>query len=598
MHGGHQFKSEVNGQTPCRKTRISGFAGTLFFAGFLLITASAVGQAYAQVPGSLVPGRQQERAAPNIQLLTPAPVAPGVGRQVAPENSNAIQFVLKSISVEGNKVIPDSDVRPIWEPLLNQEVNLQTLYDIANAITALYVERGYALSFAFIPEQKISGGDVVVRVVEGFIDQVDLVPAGVTEQDLKKYFGRSVYYRIQKQANKLLASKPLRTADLEKYLLLINQHPGVQAQATFSASKATPSASHLVLNVSYTPWTAGLSIDNRMASSLGRWSTGVSATMNAGFTGADQISVSRSCGINCGVYNATSFSWQDYTGDGGLQLGLSWTMSSEKPLSGVLAPLEFNGGNQEWALNATYPVIKTRQQMLDIGGAFKIADNKTKTFAGTLTEDHVRTAELFGSYNILDRTGAVNYARLSLVNGLPILSSTEKSDTNKSRTTASGKFTNLNLSVIRNQALFPSIPMMQGVSLYIAGQGQYAVSNPLLSVSQCFYGGSDFGRGYENGAQSGDHCLTGLVEVRRDWQAANVGMQAYGFMDAGYLRRKGALAAGEVRATGAQSYGAGFRLSKSNWMQGDMQLAIPLRESATSNGKGTPELFLKLTLQY
>lgn len=594
-NGGHLnrltvFRDALLRKKSMRRASFSFFICALFFL--------SVGTSIAQVPGSLVPGRQQEKKTPSVPLLNPAPIAPGVGRQAAPENSQSISFVLNKIILEGNEAISTKELVSFWEEMLGKKVSLQSLYVIANAITELYVDKGYALSFAFIPEQQINNGVVRIRVVEGFVDEVSLAIPESVERDLKKYFGRSVYARVQKQAEKILDSKPLRTADLEKYVLLMNQRPGVSAQVTFVPSETVPSASRLVLNVGYKPVAATLSTDNRLADSLGNWMTSASATMNAGFTGADQFSISRACGINCGVYGATSISWQNYVGNNGLQLGLLWSMSSEKPVKGLLAPLEFSGGHADWTFSASYPVIKSRQEGLDIGGAFKISDNKTKTFSGTLTEDSVRTLELFGAYNLLDKSGAVNYAKLSFTNGLPIFQATKKNSDYKSRVNGSSKFSHVALSVIRNQAILPSVPIMQGVSLYAAGQAQYAVSNPLLSVSQCFYGGADMGRAYDSGSLSGDHCLSGSVELRRDWSRADVGAQAYSFVDAGYVRRKGALAAGEKRATGAQSYGAGFRLSKSNWLQGDAQVAIPFRESVASNGKGTPQLFLKLSLQY
>ena len=59
--------------------------------------------------------------------------------------------------------------RPSTKGLIGRQVSLADIYRVANAITALYVKHGYAISFAIVPAQKIDEQGVVrIEVVEGY----------------------------------------------------------------------------------------------------------------------------------------------------------------------------------------------------------------------------------------------------------------------------------------------------------------------------------------------------------------------------------------------------------------------------------------------
>src|SRR5690606_20332695 len=117
------------------------------------------------------------------------------------------------------------------------EVTLADVFELVNGITRRYAEAGYALSIAVLPAQRIEGGVVTIAVVEGFIDEIHFTGDALVDEH-----GVDSRY-IRGYAERLRASRPLRTADLERYLLLINDLPGVTARATLRASSTVPGAS-------------------------------------------------------------------------------------------------------------------------------------------------------------------------------------------------------------------------------------------------------------------------------------------------------------------------------------------------------------------
>lgn len=596
------FEKVFSSQSKSCQTALSGGVALLARAALTAVLFSAVLipalPAYAQVPSTLVPGRQEDqRKTPELPNRAVAPALPRANLQVAPAESDQITFTLAGLRLEGAQAVPASELNVLWKEYIGTTISVATLYDIANKITQTYVDHGYALSFAFVPEQEIADGSVVLRVVEGFVDQV-IIQGNAKDQVGSWPDGKRAEKSMQALTERIKRSRPLRTLDLERYLLLINERPGLSAQATFMASKTTAEASTLIVNLDYKPLDANLSTDNRMSPSLNHWSFGGTVALNGGITGSDQLRLGWRCGVFCGVYNSTSLSWSTYLGGEGAQAGFTISTSSEKPSEGILVPLQFRGSDTQVALQGSYPLIRSRQTSLDIGGSFTWSKSETETFAGPLTRDEVRTLNGYGNYSFADTTGAYNVVRLEVSQGLPIMGATEDDDALKSRAGGRADFTLAKASLARSQPLGVVSPKLSAYSIYMSAQAQAALTSPLLSVSQCFYGGSDIGRGYDSGAISGDHCAMGLVELRRDFVVKNVGLQAYAFGDAGKVWRRGALPVGETGSSFAESVGAGVRLVTSQRIQADLQVSFPIKESFASNGKDSPRAFFSLSWQY
>ncbi|WP_457660303.1 POTRA domain-containing protein [Sinorhizobium medicae] len=112
--------------------------------------------------------------------------------------------------------MPEAKLLADWPHKAGDTVRVDEIFALAESISQAYREAGYALSFAMVPQQQIDGGVFRIQVVEGFVERV------VIKGDLSE----AVRADMQAFADRILASRPLRTADLERYLLLINDMPG------------------------------------------------------------------------------------------------------------------------------------------------------------------------------------------------------------------------------------------------------------------------------------------------------------------------------------------------------------------------------------
>jgi hemolysin activation/secretion protein len=556
--------------------------------------------AHAQVPGELVPGRQYQEVFPQVP---PPPQVPPTefmkppSALDAPEGSEMIRFKLSEVIFEGATVFDQAYLKAkTAAPFMGAETSIADLYKVANAVTSIYAEKGYVLSFAFVPEQSIKDGVVRIHVVEGFVDKV-LFRDMEGGEGLEK-MNRLLRKKLPDLTRRLKASKPLKSDVLHRAILLINDIPGMTAKAVFNASEDVQNASTLTLNISYERLEASVSADNHLSANFDYYSFGGMAILNGAFTGKDALQVSARCGLSCETYNQQSVAWSTYIGSDGLKLELTTQRSGTAPSNGILSNLDFSGTEEGLGANLSYPVLRSLDKNLRLGMSLDWTHSKTETFAGTLTEDRLTTANVYASYDFTDRTGASTLINLGTAEGLPYFNATKDGDALKSRANGSSTFTNFTAAVSRMQPLGFMFPELQRFSIYASGNAQYAGDDPLLSSSQCYYGSVGTGRGYNSGALGGDHCVMGIVELRYDSMVAGQFVQLYSFGDAGTVWRKGPLLAGEEREDTAKSIGGGVRVMSNKNLEGDLEVALPLDKAYAPNGKGTPRVHFSVTWRY
>ncbi len=188
------------------------------------------------------------RAEPGqIERYLQEPAAPQIPRKgpdlngdfrVPPDEGEEMSLVLGSVVVEGSTVYSDEELASLYEDRLGKKIALAEVFGIADAITAKYRNDGYILSRAILPPQTIEDGAVTIRIVEGYIDEVRI--EGEVRGD------RAL---LDAYAAKIMRSRPLSVAHLERYLLLIDDLPGISSEAVLNPAEDTPGAADLVILV-------------------------------------------------------------------------------------------------------------------------------------------------------------------------------------------------------------------------------------------------------------------------------------------------------------------------------------------------------------
>ncbi len=521
-----------------------------------------------EIPPTLEPTRPQEnlREGPRIQS-TPQKFVPLTREEAAPENAAATAFVFREMTLEGAEALAPEALLALWSIAPGETASVADVFRFANAITRAYAQAGYALSFAVVPEQNIENGVVAIRVIEGFVDRIEFV--GDKAERLK---GGRLLRRAHKTASKILRSRPLRTADLERYVLLVNDLPGLEVSTTLKPSADATGAATLALEVERrAPLRVGLAYNNYMPASLERHVAGVSAGLNGVVTGAEEISFSGWHSATSEAYRSASGSGSLRIGNEGLRVGVSGSYSESSPQTAFLEALEYLGETTSGAAFVSYPVIRRRTKNLVLSTSFSVTNSSADVLDAPFIRDRVRSAGASIAYDFADATRAVTYMRVGYERGLDIFNAT-----GDSRANGELEYNVVNVDAQRTQPVMEAFSGNISVQIALRGQGAFGPGG-LYSNVECALGGRRFGRGYDSGVLTGEHCALGYGELAWSGRAGPVNMTIYGFGDGGYLWQKGQLEPGEIRRRSAASAGAGLRVQLTKRVSGVAETSWAVR---------------------
>jgi len=543
----------------------------------LIAPFAAWAQPSSVQPGVIERGEQKPikpKASP--ELTIPEVTAP------APDGSfETIKLTLSDVLIEGNAAIDTPTLKGEFASLIGREVTLAQVFAAAQAITRLYAERGYALCLAYLPAQDIENGVVKVQVVEGYIEDIDVAADDAT---LASVVG--VY------AEHIKASRPLRTATLERALLLANDLPGVRVRSVVDRGSGAPGAMKLILRVERRTWEASLTADNRGTKALGPERGRADAAINGLITARERLSLSYMRGFDSDELDYLSGAFSMAVGASGSVVSFEASNTNSQPGTEDLSAIEFETRGFVGAVKASHPFIRARAENLFVEGGLTYKDLKGDIFGLPNSDDRLTVASLTAHYDLLDAWDGISALDLTLSHGLDLFDPTREGDPFPSRLGADALFTRIELSASRVQALTDEL------ELYASGSAQYA-NSALLSSEQCGYGGARYGRAFDAFEIAGDHCAMAQVELR--WQIAPPFdaldyVQFYAFGDAGWVKRRGLILPGEFTEAGAQSTGAGLRLGLLEHVEASVEYADPLGNEVALEGDADARVFFSISV--
>jgi hemolysin activation/secretion protein len=480
----------------------------------------------------------------------------------APDTAAKTRFVWRGFQIEGAESLPVSQLLREWRYEPGTEVTLEDVFRFANAITRVYGKAGYALAFGVVPEQQIRDGIVRIRVVEGFVDKVVFVggrlPKGALGGDGP----------VSALAEKIKKSRPLKTADLERYLLLMNDLPGVSAQGTLSPSPDVLGGSVLTIRITRKRLATDYGYNSYMPGLLDTHVFGGSMALNSIVSGSDRIRIAAHKSIASDAYWSVSGEYSTQLGANGLAVGVTGAYTETRPASELLQILGYSGRAANARVFARYPIIRSRAQNLAVDASAGLTNTDSELLATRETQDRVRNAQLGLTYSIADSTRGVTSLRLEVEKGLDVLDA-------RGTSRANGR-TDYLLLTLEMQRLQPLGKMGGGpVSASLSMFGQVVRKGPLLSAAECSYGGRRYGRRFDAGVLTGENCLLASAEIR--WNPpitlgkVPFAAQLYGFVDGGRVYQKGPVVVGEVRKNSAVSAGTGIRANLTEHITGGFE---------------------------
>ena len=552
-------------------------------AGAMLaaLPALAWSQAAPQVtPRDLRPDLPQ---APVPALPQPAPAATPAGAQ-------NLSVTPGRIDVAGGYPEFAAATEALVTPWPGRRVTVAQLYELAEAIEALYRDAGYLLVRVVIPPQNATdGAPFRITVLDGFIEHVDTlaVPAKARA-------------RVAALLEPLVGRKRLNNTVLERSLTLAGRGPGLTLKSTL-APGATAGAVVLVLDGEFAPWSGVLSLDNRLSHALGPWQWTAQVRANQPFGRGDQAYAYVSAHPDLRHSLGSGASRRVAGGGVSLPLGTDgWVFNPEFTWSDTRTPAvqfipETRSRFERLTLRTSYPLRLTRSEELALTGSFDASTQTTTApeFQATLNEDRLRVLRAGLDYH--RGVGETGQLRLSttLSKGLSGLGARTQEDAAASgialsRAGADPAFTKLEAALSWDQAWQP-------LQSRLTVRWQRSLRGVLPGAELFSLDGEDALSTFTSGALSDDSGWTAREEVAWplafDAAAGPLQLAPYLFAAAGRLQSR--IAPGAAHAS-ASAFGAGLRV---NWRALALQAEYGRRQSRPNDLNGH-QLFVKAQVQF
>ncbi|NIQ02881.1 MAG: hypothetical protein GWM98_22985, partial [Nitrospinaceae bacterium] len=303
------------------------------------------------------------------------PVEPDTLQPMFPDELKNLKFRLRKVHVTGSTIYRPREFLPLYKKYLGRQVNLTHVYRIARALSRKYRNDGYILSKAVVPPQKIENGEVRIRVVEGYIDRVVVRGRARGPKKLVNAYRR-----------KILASRPLHAKVLERYLLLLDDLPGVRVKSVLTPSQDQSGASELLILVQNKPVDAHVGVDNRGSEFNGP------IQIFGGLNGNSLLGLYDRVGVQGVVTSETSellflngFLELPLTLEG-TRLFFSGSFSQSEP-GASLKPFNVEGDSDSIGLRVIHPFIRSRGENLRAHLGFTFRNSETDILGTPSSED-------------------------------------------------------------------------------------------------------------------------------------------------------------------------------------------------------------------
>lgn len=417
----------------------------------------------------------------------------------------ATRILVKNFEVKGAQTIPEVDIQAITKPYLGSVHTVQEYINLANAITKLYRDRGYPLSFAYVPAQTFANHVVKIDVIEGYIGKL------VLEGD----FGNSED-RIREIVRPLLEEKPLTAATLERGTGLLRLVPGLGLQAYLPLPKTRDGAAELTIKASR----RAISAVGRFESLRPKMRAIVSMQTNSHGPAAEQVNFTTLLSEDDEEYYAASYS--QLLGSSGLRFKVEGSFYNGDSDEDYPAGLQRDVLSLRLSTSLSYPFIADRQQTLmgTIGvNAINYEDEirSKETLRSLTSKTNSRALVLAADYMLTQPDKSLGL-QLSLSKGLNTMGASKGVRTNFLTNFAGENPADLDFEKVNVGATLRNAwPWRLGTVLSLAGQ--YSPDHVPV-VERVQFGGYQYGRAFSPGFLYGDSGWGASAEVNRMFPAA------------------------------------------------------------------------------
>ncbi len=506
--------------------------------------------------------------------------------QNAPAGAADITFPLQSLEIDGVSAYDSEQISPLYNDMLGDVVSLASIYELASKLTNKYRNDGYILTQVVVPPQTIEGGVVSLRVVEGHVDQIIIEGESGSAAKL-----------IMDYANNLRDNDILDAKELERYLLLINDLPGITARSILSPSATKTGASDLTIVVERDKYEAEVSLDNHGSRFLGPYQASFNNTLNSVLGFNERISTQLVVSGDKNRANELLFGsvvYEQPIYKYGTTLRLLGSITSTEP-GFQLDQFDVEGLSHFFGATVTHPFIRSRTTNIFGRASFDIRSVDSKNDLEPTRKDRIRSVRVGATAQFIDTFMGVgvNAIDLEISQGVDVFGASQNGASSLTRAAGDPNYTKAELQIQRLQRLLPKL------NLLLVGKGQWAAS-ALLSSEEFGVGGTEIGRGYDSSEIVGEDGIAGKIELQ--WSEPHAiryvdDYQLYSFFDAGRVWNQDATTAADKRES-ISSTGVGVRADITEQTQAAFSVAFPLTRRIDTTDDRDPRYYFSLTHKF
>ena len=544
-----------------------------------------------------------QTVAPTREELTRPQLAPppakstlnvigGVERSPCPlanPEFNDVRVTISDVEFNNLKGATSEEMRATWADYAGVEHPVSVICEIRDRAGTYLRNKGF-LAAVQVPTQRIENGQVRLELLYARVTTVRARgETGGAEAKLAGYLG------------KLTEDEIFDRHRAERYLLLARDLPGYNVQLVLKPAGTGPGELVGEVSVIRRAYSVDAMVSNLAAEETGRWGGQLRAQAH-GLTGLGDSSY-------VSFYSTTDFREQQIfqaghsfrPGNEGLTVNGQFTYAWTRPvLSGVEDNLKAR--TLFATLGASYPLIRTQEKNLSIGGGFDFVNQKTDLLV-PIARDRLRVLWARADFDAVDLRSRRPKWRVS--GTLELRRGIDVFDASKPCTQSSIRCLDGSIPQSDNEA-DPTATVIRfngtgelgignSVAVAVSPRAQYS-PDQLLSFEQFTVGSYTVGRGYDPSTITGDSGFGVAVELRgprmTPLRRLPIALQPYLFGDAAWTWTHGQFSDPKHLT----SAGGGFRGELSDRAALDFSLAIPLeRTGMIDRHRGDPRFLFTLT---
>ncbi|MEL6350284.1 MAG: ShlB/FhaC/HecB family hemolysin secretion/activation protein [Cyanobacteria bacterium J06627_28] len=273
-------------------------------------------------------------------------------------------FVVNGVELSGSTVFTAEDFADLFSQYVGRDITFDELLQLRSAVTQRYVDAGYLTSGAFIPPQTLEGGIVTVQIIEGEIEDIEIVGT----QRIKPNYIRS---RLG-----LVAQPPINADQLLAGLQRLQLDPLIETISADLQAGVQPGTSILRVEVTEADsFEVSLGVDNGRSPNIGSFRRRIDVS-EGNLTGlGDRAFVGYS---NTNGSNSLDASYSIPVSPHNTRINIDAGISESRVIDPTFRVLDISSNASYYEVGVEHPLIETPTEELTLGFAISHKENQTR----------------------------------------------------------------------------------------------------------------------------------------------------------------------------------------------------------------------------